>query len=159
MKPTRARNTKAYSDLRCPGCGIDLTESTGGGFVRDNQTYCCEGCADGTGCTCELPAALVRRSNNRRGDRGQRNKENSWRDRNLGTRDTSGRPISKSRTGLPERRMRMVQPEISNPGYAHASAETRAETTREAHRRRKQIARLGRPARREKQTRRPALNH
>jgi hypothetical protein len=55
--------------------------------------------------------------------------------------------------------LRMVQPEISNPKHAHASSETRAETLREAHRRRKQVARLSQPARREKQARRLALNH
>ncbi len=39
----------------CPTCGMLQTEwlATGGqGYARDGQTFCCRGCAEGSGCTC-----------------------------------------------------------------------------------------------------------
>jgi hypothetical protein len=157
MKPTRGQNTKARMDLSCPGCGMDLSEGTGGGYVAENATYCCQGCAEGTGCTCVLPAVPVKRIHNRRGDRGQRNKANSLRDRNLGSFDTSGRRIARTRSGFPENDIRDVQPEVINPRRAHTPPAARAGTTRGARRRRKQVAKLAQPRRRQKQTGRPLV--
>jgi hypothetical protein len=31
---------------------MDLTARVTHGFTRDGETYCCAGCANGTGCTC-----------------------------------------------------------------------------------------------------------
>ena len=40
----------------CPGCGMIKNEWPGEGYTHDNQTYCCQGCAEGTGCTCKQVA-------------------------------------------------------------------------------------------------------
>ena len=40
---------------RCPRCGMTKEEwkgNAGQGVTKDGQTYCCQGCADDTGCTC-----------------------------------------------------------------------------------------------------------
>jgi hypothetical protein len=36
----------------CPGCAMAKNEWPGEGYTHDGQTYCCQGCAEGTGCTC-----------------------------------------------------------------------------------------------------------
>lgn len=36
----------------CPGCGMLKNSWPGEGYTHENQTYCCQGCAEGTGCTC-----------------------------------------------------------------------------------------------------------
>jgi len=39
----------------CPNCGMAREEwqgNQGQGYEYAGQTYCCEGCADGSGCTC-----------------------------------------------------------------------------------------------------------
>lgn len=94
----------------------------------------------------------TRFSDNRPSTRGQRNKDNSLRDRNLGGIDSSGRPVPKLRTGRPTRNLSTVQREVINPKRSHQTIDTRAETTREVHRRRKQVKQLAGPARRQKQT-------
>lgn len=41
------------SDKSCPNCGMEQSEWPNPvGFTHDGTTYCCEGCAAGTGCTC-----------------------------------------------------------------------------------------------------------
>lgn len=45
----------AQEDKKCPGCGMQKTEwkgNKGRGFEGDDDTYCCRGCAEGSGCTC-----------------------------------------------------------------------------------------------------------
>ncbi len=40
---------------RCSKCGLPKSQWTGNngqGYTKDGQAYCCEGCADNTGCTC-----------------------------------------------------------------------------------------------------------
>jgi len=93
----------------------------------------------------------TRFSDNRPSARGQRNKDNSLRDRNLGGIDSSGRSVPKLRSGRPTRNLSTVQREVINPKRSHQTIDTRAETTREAHRRRKQVKQLAAPARRQKQ--------
>lgn len=134
MKPTRARNTKARPDLRAQIPGMDTRKVSNRMGEISSRRF----------------------SDNRPGNRGQRNKENSEEDNNLGSIDSSGRPVSKTRTGRPARNLRAAQPEVANPRKARRTSETRASTPRELHRRRKQIRRLDEPARRSKQTsRRP----
>src|SRR4051794_21107540 len=41
----------------CPGCGMLKNEWPGEGYTHEAQTYCCQGCAEGTGCTCVKVAA------------------------------------------------------------------------------------------------------
>jgi len=36
----------------CPGCEMIKNEWPGEGYTHDGETYCCQGCAEGTGCTC-----------------------------------------------------------------------------------------------------------
>ena len=36
----------------CPGCGMIKNEWPGEGYTHEGETYCCQGCAEGTGCTC-----------------------------------------------------------------------------------------------------------
>jgi hypothetical protein len=74
---------------------MDLTDPKTRGFVLNNETYCCEGCADGTGCTCRTSTIRPKKAGNRPGDLGQRNPENSLRDKNQDEMDTSGRVIGR----------------------------------------------------------------
>ena len=67
-------NTKARVNLACPECGMDLKKAPQGGFVKYGDTYCCRGCAEGTGCTC-YAGTETKKSFNRPGDIGQRNAE------------------------------------------------------------------------------------
>jgi hypothetical protein len=36
----------------CPGCGMIKNEWPGEGYSHEGQSYCCQGCAEGTGCVC-----------------------------------------------------------------------------------------------------------
>ena len=36
----------------CPGCATIKNEWPGEGYTHDLETYCCQGCAERTGCTC-----------------------------------------------------------------------------------------------------------
>jgi hypothetical protein len=39
----------------CPNCGMprDEWQGNGGrGYTQGSETFCCQGCAEGTGCTC-----------------------------------------------------------------------------------------------------------
>src|SRR5213592_617142 len=34
----------------CPGCTMVKNEWPGEGYTHEGETYCCQGCAEGTGC-------------------------------------------------------------------------------------------------------------
>ena len=36
----------------CPGCRMVKNKWPGEGYTHDGETYCCQGCAEGTGCMC-----------------------------------------------------------------------------------------------------------
>lgn len=36
----------------CPGCGMVKNDWPGEGYTHEGESYCCQGCAEGTGCTC-----------------------------------------------------------------------------------------------------------
>ena len=36
----------------CPGCKMVKNEWPGEGYTHDGEIYCCQGCAEGTGCMC-----------------------------------------------------------------------------------------------------------
>src|SRR5687768_6062061 len=36
----------------CPGCAMIKNEWPGEGYTHEGEIYCCQGCAEGTGCTC-----------------------------------------------------------------------------------------------------------
>ncbi len=43
------------AEQTCPNCGMPKSEwqgDGGEGYTKDGVTYCCRGCAEGTGCTC-----------------------------------------------------------------------------------------------------------
>src|SRR6188768_4204073 len=40
----------------CPGCAMIKNEWPGEGYTHEGETYCCQGCAEGTGCTCSAVA-------------------------------------------------------------------------------------------------------
>ncbi len=47
--------TDTTQERTCPNCGMPQSEwkgNNGAGFQAGNETYCCEGCAMSTGCTC-----------------------------------------------------------------------------------------------------------
>lgn len=37
----------------CPGCGMPKNDWVGDGYSHIGQIYCCQGCAEGTGCFCK----------------------------------------------------------------------------------------------------------
>jgi hypothetical protein len=44
------------NDQTCANCGMpqsDWQGNGGKGFTMGDKTYCCQGCATGTGCTCK----------------------------------------------------------------------------------------------------------
>ena len=50
----------------CPGCRMVKNEWPGEGYTHDGEIYCCQGCAEGTGCMC---LAVGNRGFSRRGQR------------------------------------------------------------------------------------------
>jgi hypothetical protein len=56
MKSSNAKETSIRSAVpplpACPGCGMAKNAWPGEGYTHEGQTYCCQGCAEGTGCTC-----------------------------------------------------------------------------------------------------------
>ena len=43
---------KSIPQPTCPGCRMIKNEWPGEGYTHDGETYCCQGCAEGTGCMC-----------------------------------------------------------------------------------------------------------
>src|ERR1041385_4421711 len=76
MDPVIRTNTKARVNTACPECHMDLRKAPQGGFEIYGETYCCRGCAEGTGCTC-YAGTETKKSFNRPGDIGWRNAENN----------------------------------------------------------------------------------
>jgi hypothetical protein len=98
MIPRNHRNRKVQVNLSCPGCGMNLTDRAIEGYVFNSDTFCCRGCAVGSGCTCTTVRLVPKKAGQRPGDLGQRNPENSVRDRNFNEEvTTSGKPIGNRR--------------------------------------------------------------
>jgi hypothetical protein len=51
-KPQAGRFRKSSPRPACPGCGMIKNDWPGEGYTHDGETYCCQGCAEGTGCVC-----------------------------------------------------------------------------------------------------------
>jgi hypothetical protein len=51
-KKRRAGLRKSIPAPACPGCRMKKNEWPGEGYTHEGQTYCCQSCAEGTGCTC-----------------------------------------------------------------------------------------------------------
>jgi len=53
QKETNASTSDAATPMpACPGCGMIKNEWPGEGYTHEGETFCCQGCAEGTGCTC-----------------------------------------------------------------------------------------------------------
>jgi hypothetical protein len=57
MEIEKKGTTKSSTDTstplpKCPGCARIKNEWPGEGYTHEGETYCCQGCAEGTGCTC-----------------------------------------------------------------------------------------------------------
>jgi hypothetical protein len=53
---TGTTGTTTTAQDKCANCGMPKDEwrgNSGQGFAMNDQTYCCQGCAIGTGCTCD----------------------------------------------------------------------------------------------------------
>jgi hypothetical protein len=51
-KRQNPRFRKSTLKPACPGCGMIKNDWPGEGYTHDGETYCCQGCAEGTGCMC-----------------------------------------------------------------------------------------------------------
>src|SRR5947207_13253047 len=51
-KKRSARLRKSIPAPACPGCRMKKNEWPGEGYTHEGETYCCQGCAESTGCTC-----------------------------------------------------------------------------------------------------------
>jgi len=147
MVPVIRANTKTRVNLACPECRMDLRKAPQGGFAKYGETYCCRGCADGTGCTC-YAGTEVRKSFSRPGDIGQRNAENTPRDKNFNAeRDTSGRPIGKRKHATASRnKSRDQRPTEARSKRLKSQNKQRDSTREQARGRSEQRGKLGRPA-------------
>jgi hypothetical protein len=55
VKMRITKNNAAQDEEKCPNCGMTKAgwRGNGGqGFQMGSKTYCCQGCATSTGCTC-----------------------------------------------------------------------------------------------------------
>ncbi len=52
MKKPIRKQFDSTTGPTCPGCGMLKNDWPGEGYTHENETYCCQGCAEGTGCTC-----------------------------------------------------------------------------------------------------------
>jgi len=51
-KSTKSAANAETEVPKCPGCDMIKNEWPGEGYSHEGETYCCQGCAEGTGCTC-----------------------------------------------------------------------------------------------------------
>jgi hypothetical protein len=133
MIPRNHQNRKAYVDLSCPGCGMALDDPKIEGFVLNNQTYCCQGCAEGTGCTCTSVRIKPKKGGQKPGHMGQRNPENSVRDRNFNQEiNTSGEIIGRRReTAKAPSRYATRVPRVTEPPKTKRALTKQRDSTRE----------------------------
>lgn len=56
MKSTNPRSEtqreRSKATETCPGCGMPRADWPEQGYTHAGRRYCCQGCADGSGCTC-----------------------------------------------------------------------------------------------------------
>ena len=51
-KPRVFRFRESPLKPACPGCQMIKNDWPGEGYTHEGETYCCQGCAESTGCTC-----------------------------------------------------------------------------------------------------------
>jgi hypothetical protein len=53
MARKKSEDPEEIETVECPNCGMPKDEwPNPAGYTDGDETFCCEGCADGTGCTC-----------------------------------------------------------------------------------------------------------
>jgi hypothetical protein len=52
IETTNASTDTSTSLHACPGCAMAKNEWPGEGYTHEGETYCCQGCAEGSACTC-----------------------------------------------------------------------------------------------------------
>ena len=56
MNPNETKGSSIEPEMEertCPTCGMDEKDwGNTQGYRQGDEAYCCEGCAEGTGCTC-----------------------------------------------------------------------------------------------------------
>ncbi len=142
MEPVIRTSAKARVHLACPECGMSLMKAPQGGFVKYGDTYCCRGCADGTGCTC-YAGTEVRKSFNRPDSMG-RNAEVNTSSEPIGKKKSATRPRNKSRD------QRQWEPRSKR---LKSQNKQRDSTREQARGRSEQRGRMGRPAKSQNQDR------
>jgi len=65
MNPNETRGQggeeEELENKTCPTCGMDEKDwSKAQGYQQGDESYCCEGCAEGTGCICEEEPAQAK---------------------------------------------------------------------------------------------------
>jgi len=83
MNPNKARRAGAMEpeldEQECAQCGLEKifwSDNSGEGYAKGKTIYCCEGCAEGTGCLCERETESVdiARIEEESGDRSKRSR-------------------------------------------------------------------------------------
>lgn len=59
MRDRVPAESKSREALACPACGMARASWPHEGYVLADQEYCCQGCADGSGCTCFATTADI----------------------------------------------------------------------------------------------------
>ena len=135
MISRNVKNRKTQTDVTCPGCAMDLSERGATGFVKENETYCCEGCAEGTGCSCQEAVIKVKKAGNRPGNIGQRNAENTYRDKNENEKiNTSGESKGMSKKSNKKQAAKPIRGDLMRDGSKapRSQAEERPSTRAQA---------------------------
>jgi len=52
LKKTAPKDSASTPMPACPGCAMVKNAWPGEGYTHEGETYCCQGCAEGTDCTC-----------------------------------------------------------------------------------------------------------
>lgn len=107
----------------CPACGMQQSEwlgTDGEGYLSGGQRYCCQGCAQGTGCVCRVANPGVEVPD------GEGDAAASL----MTPRDRNGRPLDPAELAAREARGEPVQLEDTRSRRASTPAENpRTSTT------------------------------
>ncbi len=133
MIPRKKQNHIQRVNLQCPGCGMNLASRQTAGFTLHDQTYCCRGCATGTGCTCKESALPARKSGNKPGHPGKRNPENSTHDLNFNSEvKSTGEALKAQRPRKSVPRQQSRKQRLADGRKAPRSQSESRDSTREA---------------------------
>ena len=147
MNAVIRNNTRARVKVACPGCGMDLRKAPQGGFSEYGDTFCCRGCADGTGCTCNATAGLKKISNRVASTTGRKAENSAGARTGNQEIDESGREIGKRKHATaPEVKSRDQRQWDPRSKRLKSQNKQRVSTREQARGRSEQRGKLGRPA-------------